>query len=250
MNKNYNIEELKYLVADHLSGQISAGDKEALEKALGESAELRGFYEETKKTLEFVRDVKFEEPAPQYWNSLLPRIHEKIDKRQSEAFSWGKISSVWKILVPMAAILLIAIIYYIAKPKDPGITKDVPKQNIEEIKKDPSREQIEKKDENVKPEIDNTAKEERRIPESIPKKRKLILLEENSIVKGEHLPQDRERPDEEPSNGSLTATEIEETSIFGGGEAAGLDEETENELKKLNDSEKRTLLQELEDINL
>ncbi len=249
MNKKYNIEELKYLIADQLTGEISKEDNEALESALLDSAELREFRDDMKKTLDFVQDVKFDEPAPQYWNSLLPRIHQRIEERETNSFSWDKVASMWKILVPIAAVLLIAIIYYIARPVDPGITKEEPK--IEELKKDSSREQIEKKDKEVTPETkpDNKVKDERKAPVD-GSKTKVPKFNKENIVKDEQSPDNIEEPLNDPSKDGFTVIDVEETSIFGNGEAAGLDEETENELKKLNENEKKSLLQELEDINL
>lgn len=46
------------------------------------------------------------------------------------------------------------------------------------------------------------------------------------------------------------AADIEESSIFASGESAGLDEETEAELKKLDDKDRNKLLEELLNSNL
>ncbi len=55
---------------------------------------------------------------------------------------------------------------------------------------------------------------------------------------------------QEPVKDEQFAIDIEETSIFADGEGAGFDEETENDLKKLNDYEKEVLLQELQNSNM
>jgi hypothetical protein len=247
MSSNYNIDELKYLLADHITGQISEEDKKAVDKALLESEELRNLYQEMSSALQYISDVKFEDPSPQYWSSLLPRIHQKIEERENKSFSWGKIALTWKILIPAAAVLLIAVIYYLAGPVDPGITKD---DNIkEQINTDTSREQIKNKS-NELPEDDKTAKDKRSSPDTKQKKNPIRHFEQDNIVKDEQPLKDNNDLQQEPLKESITAMDIEETSIFGSGEAAGLDEETENELKKLNEYEKESLLQELEDINL
>jgi hypothetical protein len=44
--------------------------------------------------------------------------------------------------------------------------------------------------------------------------------------------------------------DIEDTSIFAEGEASGLGEDIENELSKLDDHEKSSLLEQLENSNL
>lgn len=248
MKKNHNIEELKYLVADHLTGLISKEDNDVLEKALQDSVELREFRDEMKRTLEFVKNVKIDEPSSNYWNSLLPRIHQRIEENESSSFSWDNIASLWKILVPVAAILLIAIIYYIARPVDPGVTKD--EKTIEEIKKDSSQDKIEKKSEGVTPKTGNTVKEELPIENRRIDKKKLNKTDQKNIVKEEAPLIDGKEPNQEPVNENLASIDIEEISVFGSGEAAGLDEETENELKKLNDNQLQSLIQDLEQVNL
>ncbi|MCI0449402.1 MAG: hypothetical protein L0Y79_06400, partial [Chlorobi bacterium] len=123
MKSKINIEQHKQLIPDYITGQIDEKDKLILERAMGESPELKAFYEDIKATLSFVSSVKLEEPSPAYWNTLLPRIHERIERREAEKFSWAKVSAVWKVLVPIAAVILIAIIYYLAKPSDIQMTK-------------------------------------------------------------------------------------------------------------------------------
>src|SRR5688500_3832424 len=118
MNNKLNIEELKYLVPDYITGQISDPDKAAVEDALKQSAELREFHNELKSTFEFVGTVKFEEPSPQYFNNLLPRIHQRIEEQEAKKFSWDKVASFWKVLVPVAAIVVIALVYYMVKQSD------------------------------------------------------------------------------------------------------------------------------------
>ena len=143
MNSNNNIEQLMQLIPDYITGEISSSDKLMLEKAMNESAELRELYNEMTGTLAFVRrHVKLKEPPEQYWNSLLPRIHQRIEDKESKAFSWDKIPSLWKVLVPIAAVVLIALIYYLVKPSDTQITKD---KEIENIKKDTNKDNIENK---------------------------------------------------------------------------------------------------------
>src|SRR4030095_4019705 len=118
MSSKLNIEELKHLIADYITGQSDEQEKALVEKALSESAELRELYDEIKKTLEFVTTVKAAEPPEQYWNSLLQRIHQRIEAEEARKFSWDKVPAVWKVLVPIAAIVLIALIYYLVKPSN------------------------------------------------------------------------------------------------------------------------------------
>lgn len=90
MNTKYNTEEIMMLIPDYITGNISSSDKALVEKALSESAELTELYMDMKSSVGFIDSVKQAEPAPQYWNTLLPRIHERIEERQNKGFSWEK----------------------------------------------------------------------------------------------------------------------------------------------------------------
>ena len=253
MKSNLNIEEIQLMIPDYISGELSDEEKALVEGAMKESAELRQFYSEMKETFNFVGSVKFTEPAPQYWNSLLPRIHEKIESRESKAFSWDKVSALWKVLVPIAAVILIALVYYIVKPTNTQLTED---KKIENIKKDSSKDndnnpkeekQVEKKNENnLTNEQDKSAEKHN------------VILKRNNIQKNDNIVKDEEKSvnnndviKETVKDEQLAVdVDIEETSIFATGEAAGFDEEIENELKNLNDSEQSQLLNEIINSNL
>src|SRR5260221_14107036 len=107
MNNKLNIEELKYLVPDYISGLLSDAEKTLVENALKESDELKNFYEEVKGIFEFVSNVKFEEPPAQYFNNLLPRIHQKIELSSAKRFACSNIAAIWKIIIPAVAVLLV-----------------------------------------------------------------------------------------------------------------------------------------------
>jgi len=253
MNSKLDIEEIQLLIPDYISGELSDEEKALVESAMKESAELRQFYSEMKETFNFVGSVKFTEPAPQYWNSLLPRIHEKIESREAKGFSWDKVSAVWKVLVPIAAVILIALVYYIVKPSNTQLTED---KKIENIKKDSSKDnsdspieekQVEKKNDN------NLTDEQDKSTE----KQNIIIKRDNvkrndNIVKDEEKSQNNNDVVKETVKDEQLAidVDIEETAIFATGEAAGFDEEIENELKNLNDSEQSQLLDEIINSNL
>jgi hypothetical protein len=260
MNNKLNIEELKYLIPDYITGQISDADKAAVEEALKQSSELREFHNELKGTFEFVATVKFEEPSPQYFNNLLPRIHQRIEEREAKKFSWDKVASFWKVLVPVAAIVVIALVYYMVKQSDTQMTKDEQKK-IENVKKDSSRDnnkqekqpesqQKESNEKDVKqPDENNIVKEhDIRTPNNV-KERKAFRIEENNTAKDE-TPVNDNNDQQLPVNEEMAAIETEDVSVFSNGEGAGLDEELENDLKKLDNKELDGLLKELQNSNL
>ncbi|HMQ80484.1 MAG TPA: hypothetical protein PKE39_14175 [Ignavibacteria bacterium] len=253
MNSKLNIEEIQLMIPDYISGELSGKEKALVDSALKESAELRQFYSEMKETFNFVSSVKFTEPAPQYWNSLLPRIHEKIESREPRAFSWDKVSAIWKVLVPIAAVIFIALVYYIVKPTNTQLTED---KKIENIKKDSSKDN------------DNNPKEEKQVEKqnenNLTNEQDKSTEKQNNIIKRDNIKKDNNivKDEEKSVNNNDVVKEsikdeqlavdvdIEETSIFASGEAAGFDEETENELKNLNDTEQSQLLDEIINSNL
>lgn len=253
MNNKLNIEEIQLMIPDYISGELSDKEKALVEDAMKESAELRQFYSEMKETFNFVSSVKFEEPAPQYWNSLLPRIHEKIESREAKGFSWDKVSAIWKVLVPIAAVILIALVYYIVKPTNTQLTED---KKIENIKKDSSKDndnnpkeekQVEKKNENnlTNEQDKSTEKQNNFIKRDNIKKDNNIVKDEEKSVNNNDVIKETVKDEQ-----FAVDVDIEETSIFATGEAAGFDEEIENELKNLNDSEQSQLLDEIINSNL
>lgn len=262
MSKKLNIEELKYLIPDYITGDISESEKAMVETALKESAELCEFYNEMKETFTFVGSVKQEEPSPQYWGSILPRVHERIDADAEKKFSWDKIAAIWKVLVPIAAIVLIAVIYYLVQPSNTQLTKEdkkVIEEKKENINKDTNKQKQESnqpetnpgetKDNNVKQNENNLVKE---LP--APYYREKRAVHEPNPVNGndENIVKEENTNDDDillPVNGDVASLELEETSIFTSG-AAGLDEETEDDLKKLDNKELDKLLLELENSNL
>ncbi len=255
MNNKLNTEEIKFMIPDYISGMLNNTEKAKVEEAIRDSKEVKEFYNEMKGTFDFVSTVKFEEPASQYWNSLLPRIHDKIDSCEQKGFSWDKIASMWKVLVPIAAIILIALVYYMVKPSNTQLTEE---KKIEQIKKDTSKDENNGNKENIKQEkvtedkkTDDIVKEQN--DNNTTKKnmiRKYSVKPDNATAKNIIPDNEQVKEIRDPVKDEQLASEIDETAIFADGEGAGFDEETENDLKKLNDIEKETLLQELENTNL
>lgn len=256
MNNKLNIEELKYLIPDYITGQITDADKAAVEEALKESAELMEFHSELKGTFAFVDTVQLEEPSPQYFTNLLPRIHQRIEDGEAKKFSWDKITAFWKVLVPVATIVVIALVYYMVKQSDTQLTKDDQKK-IENIKKDSSKDnnkpEEKKQPESQKPELkqpeDNNIVKQKENHKPYVKERNVFTPENKSTAK-EETPANDNNNQQLPVNEDVAAIEVEDISVFSTGESAGIDEELENDLKKLDNKEQDVLLKELQNSNL
>ena len=137
MAKKLNIEDIKLLIPDYITGSLSGEEFASVDNAIKNNPEIASLYSDMKSALEFVENVKFEEPVPQYWNNLLPKIHEKIEARNEKKLFKNPIPLIWKILVPVAAIILIAVIYRIATTPENQITKE----NIPNIQNEKPMEQ-------------------------------------------------------------------------------------------------------------
>ncbi|MBE2226341.1 MAG: zf-HC2 domain-containing protein [Ignavibacteria bacterium] len=260
MNSKLNIEEIQLLIPDYISGELSDSERSLVESALSESAELNEFYIEMKETLNFVSSVKFTEPAPQYWNTLLPRIHEKIENRQSKGFSWDNVTALWKVLVPVAAVILIALVYFLVKPSATQLTEE---KKIEKITNDTSGD-----NNNVKEDKQEENQEDRKDEKSIVNEQKKESVNDaaenrsyiikkywvryyDEIVKDETANNVTDRSYKNMKIEQIVLDDdIEGTSIFVTDENSGLDDETINELKKLDDNERSLLLEELVNSNL
>jgi hypothetical protein len=246
MKNKVNVDEIKLLIPDYVSGSLSNEEKRLVEEALSSSFELKEFYDEMKGTLDFISSVKFVEPAPQYWNNLLPRIHQKIDERESRAkYPFGVI---WKVLVPVAAVVLIFIVYRIITTPEPEITD---KNNIlitDEKKKDTVS--FEKKQDVKEEKIAKVTGETKRekIRGKDLKEESVPAVEERNLI--EQVQKKEEKVTPEYTIDDYASLGLEDELILGAGEPGVYDEETENELGRLDTRQQDIFLEELSKSNL
>lgn len=262
MKDKSNIEDIKQLIPDYITGSLDESEKFEVEKALQESSDLKSFYSDMKDTFEFVGNVKFEEPSPQYWSTLLPRIHEKIDARQSKKFSWGNIAAFWKIAVPVAAVIVIFMVYRVLISPEKQITNKENKDKLELINKDTSGNIENKKDEQNKQTMehkDNTAdnNEEDNDEQGNNQNpiRHIYVNPENENVSEDNndmkMDENRKNDDVHTDKDMLASIDSDDVlSVLSTGTPGTIDEETEHEINKLNNSEKDELLKELQMSNL
>jgi len=255
--KKLNIEEIKLLLPDYITGSLIEEDTAMVDEAIKSTPGLATLYTDMKSALEFVESVKFEEPVPQYWNNLLPKIHEKIETRNEKKLFKNPIPFIWKILVPVAAIILIAVIYRIATSPENQITKDNQQNIMKENQVEPRQQKQlaeEKKttDTVIKTEKNNNnIKNEKRHP--LPIYQKEIKEPENNenLAKHENEPEQKESEQKEHDFlAELSSDDINDLSEINSVEANSTEDELDNEIQNLNNSEKEALIQELENSNL
>jgi len=244
MKNKQKIEEIKLLIPDYVTGSLSGEESNTVKNAIENSSELRELYTLMKNALEFTDSVKFEEPALQYWNNLLPRIHQKIDERGQQLLAKSPLSYIWKILVPVAAVVLIFIVYRISYSPAPDIaqienkkyqqeiidTKDTVKKEIEPVQTKKNTDPVMTKNNTIRRnkiniKKTNVEKKENNENENITKTD--ILIKQNG------------------KNGDYASLAIDELTIFGAGAPGILDEDIDDEVDKLTDSDREVFLEEL-----
>lgn len=131
MNKDIDI--LRYYIPDYIRGNIY--DKEILlllENEINKNINFRKEYEELRNTLDFINFNSNTGPDELYFNSILPRLNNKIDYLRSPKSSLINIlvgiRNHWKYLLPVLPVILIIMIYRINFTNTTKL--NVPKENI------------------------------------------------------------------------------------------------------------------------
>jgi len=252
MKNKIDIEAIKLLIPDYISNSLSDDDKKLVEEALSLSPELNEFYKETKRTFDFVGSVKFAEPAPQYWTNLLPRIHQRIEEKEAKAGVRNPLSVIWKVLVPVAAVVLIFIIYRIFTPPEPEITDKNKVQITDESKKDTAAVE-KKKDEDIKEEKIVKTTDETKHKKVLRKRFKEdteVVIEQQNVAEQVQKEENIKVIPDYNNIEEFASMGYEEALILGAGEQGVFDEETEKELERLDTDQQDVFLKELLKSNL
>lgn len=262
MTNKPDIEKIKLLLPDYITGALSEDEAQLVKNAIDASMEVKSLYLDMKNALEFTGAVKYKEPAPQYWNNLLPRIHGKIDEREQKSLAKNPLPYIWKVLVPAAAVILIFIVYRISfTPSTEMSEKEQKNINNEKVEKNDVVEQKTPVEKNIEKPV-------------LPKSSEGNIADKNNIKPGnlrhqkpgkiqkpgnlENKTNDIEMPlskedilkEKIDTKDLASFAEIDELSIFGAGTTGTIDDDIENELYKLSDYEQDELLNELSKSNL
>jgi len=254
MKNKINIKEIQILLPDYITGSLNSEEVKVVEEAIRTNTEISKLYNQMKGAFEFVESVKQVEPVPQYWNNLLPKIHERIEaKRNKKIFNIFE-SVIWlfkspvfrRVLVPIAAVIIIALIYRVAFISEKQYTEK--KENIIE-KPENKQEQV--------PQI-NPQNENKEEANKIEKTKNVIQTPrihfkmnkpeyaEKETLKGEN---DKDILDKKliEEFASMDINEINNISVQ---EVVGQSEELEREVEMLSNNEKDDLLKDISNLNL
>lgn len=245
-----NIEDIKFLVPDYITGSLDGNEMLLVKEAIDKYPEVKEFYNDMKSTFEFVENTKFEEPGLQYFSNLLPRIHQKIEDREEKKKIKSPAALLWKILVPIAAVIILFLVYMIAF--NPG--DNVNDRNKTMVKTDSVKKEIEP--EHKAPDVIEKKNEEMVTDNTILIKKQKKTTFHRNIVKVITTPAEvKEQPEEKPQLPAIENDDVaeimnEEPMILGAGESGTLEGDVESALDELNQNEKAVLLEQLEKSNL
>ncbi len=249
MNNKLNLEEIKLLLPDYITGSLSESENKKVEGAIAASSSLKEIYQQMREALDFARSIQADEPSPQYWVNLLPRIHERLEAKEKN----NPASYIWKILVPVAAVVLIFIIYRISYNPETEISKNEVIKNYNEklVTKDTTEKKIEKTPTPVRNE-ENLAEDKQATEKRHYIKRKYKEKDEDNLAnKNNENKENRDNIRKEFIDNDLeSVADVDDYAIFGAGVPGSIDDETDNELDKLNDNEQNDLLETLSNSNL
>jgi anti-sigma-K factor RskA len=257
MKREFNKDEIKRLIPDYITGALSDDEKKKIENAISSSPELIVFYNDVKSVLDLAGSVKFEEPVPQYWNNLLPRIHEKIEEREAARRIIGlknPFGLIWKVLVPVTAIILIFVIYKIATrnsvieftnrtaitvPADTNLSQ----QNAENRKQTKYEAPVYKETN-----ISKVEKTKKVYIKNAEYHVGLNVKDNNTKINLEK--EQTKNPVDKDEKENMASQSIDELVYIDSGDENTMDDDMENELSKLNSSEQDRFLEKLSNANL
>ncbi len=121
-----NCREIHFYIDDYLSGSFSPGLREEFEGHLQSCFDCRNFADEEKNLMERMRDRAVPEPPPGYWEQLETRIGarvlaDEIGKIGAEYVPSGSRAAMWRILVPLAAVLVLMFLSFSWKEPSGGM---------------------------------------------------------------------------------------------------------------------------------
>jgi hypothetical protein len=117
-NKKTNPEdELLYSLPDYVNGKVHDERlKSGIEKRINTDEEFRNEYMSVRNAFRFVKSSSLEEPPEHYFNSLVPRLNERIEKSRSvPAKDLRFILHLWRYVVPALTVILVIIIVAIPR---------------------------------------------------------------------------------------------------------------------------------------
>lgn len=117
-NNNKIYEELLFDLPDYISGKITDRARiSEIENQINSDAKFRSEYENLKLTFNTLENIKIDEPSDAFFNNLLPKIHQKINERETtdehKVSIWNRFFPVLKYVLPVIVLIIFVYIYNI-----------------------------------------------------------------------------------------------------------------------------------------
>jgi anti-sigma-K factor RskA len=113
MNTNYKkSDKLIFSLPDYVTGNLTETDiREQIEERLKNDKSFYAEYLKIKETFEYIKDAEIDAAPENYFSSLLPRIHERIEVNSTRKSILRYIIGSWKIAVPALTVILLILIF-------------------------------------------------------------------------------------------------------------------------------------------
>ncbi|MEO8210921.1 MAG: hypothetical protein ABI840_10190 [bacterium] len=113
MKPKFSTEELIQSLPDFITNKISDINlKSEIENELRINGDFKLEYNELKSTLGFLNSYDFESPSESYFNNLSVKINDRINNENITESFWKRLSLVWKILIPVIPVIILAIVLF------------------------------------------------------------------------------------------------------------------------------------------
>jgi len=118
MKNNKRYEELLFDLPDYISGKITDRSRiSEIENQINSDSEFRSEYENLKLTFNTLENIKIDEPSDAFFNNLLPKIHQKINEKETpqeqKVSIWDRFFPVLKYVLPVLVLITFVYIYNI-----------------------------------------------------------------------------------------------------------------------------------------
>lgn len=102
--------KITILLPEYAQGTLTTEESARVEEHLKDCPRCRAELLEIKETLAAIDQNGAQEVPKAYFSSIVPRVHERLEQRQSSA--WNRYPSLTKIVLPLSAAIVIAVLVW------------------------------------------------------------------------------------------------------------------------------------------
>ncbi len=121
-------DHVDIFLPDYVRGRLASDEIGPVERHLRECDACRSKMEEVRLTFAALDRASTEEVPQSYFSSVLPRVHERIDRRSQS--TWNNIPLVTRIILPTGAAAMLIVLLWLVPFTKSSITSDNPLQAV------------------------------------------------------------------------------------------------------------------------